>query len=100
VFAWFLYSALTCFSKVSVACVLRQSTWAISNVELSNPAVEADLSRSNETLGRSVQIRSETENRLFFYGVSTQLGSLLGSVITFVLVNIVVLFTASYPCQL
>ncbi|KAF4523197.1 hypothetical protein B566_EDAN002456 [Ephemera danica] len=79
--AWFLYSALTSYAKVSVACVLRQSVWKRSARD------EADATRT------------EAESRLFMYGVATQSGSLVGSVITFVLVNVVVIFTAAYPCS-
>lgn len=35
---------------------------------------------------------------LFWFGVSTQIGSTVGSVIMFVLVNIYSLFQAYYPC--
>ena len=38
------------------------------------------------------------QRNLFWFGVSTQIGSAVGSVIAFVLVNVLFLFQSYYPC--
>ncbi|XP_059473252.1 solute carrier family 52, riboflavin transporter, member 3-A [Neocloeon triangulifer] len=95
VLGWFVYAAVTTYAKVSTACVLRQNNW-----ERDNDKLETDSVREGSLEGSHVnKARSPAEDRLFYYGVATQVGSLVGSIIAFVLVNVLVLFQAKYPCQ-
>jgi len=99
VLGWFLFAALTCYAKVSAACVLRQNNWCYKSDSRSELNSENGSMRNDGDLGSETKPRTPAEDRLFFYGVSTQVGSLVGSIIAFVMVNILVLFQASYPCQ-
>jgi hypothetical protein len=83
---------------VSAACVLRQNNWGYGGQP--NYEVNSDNGSLGDVDETSLSNpRTPAENRLFYYGVSTQVGSLIGSIIAFVLVNILVVFQASYPCQ-
>lgn len=43
-------------------------------------------------------LRLENHNALQWYGIITQVGSALGAVLMFVLINVMGLFHAKYPC--
>lgn len=44
------------------------------------------------------QMREEGQKALFWCGAVTQVGSAVGAVTTFILVNVYMLFTPYYPC--
>ncbi|XP_065332621.1 solute carrier family 52, riboflavin transporter, member 3-A [Cloeon dipterum] len=98
VLVWFLYAGVANYAKVSAACVLRQNCWERhEQVQQDNGSMREDSLEGSIMV--STRVRTPAEERLFYFGVATQVGSLVGSVIAFVLVNILKLFVAKYPCQ-